>query len=863
MGTPRYFLFISFLFTFLVTAISFGQIKFKQLDGYQIKSSDSDLFDITETRRIIPLDGRWNVYSNEDKEKKRVSVEVPSVFEGEGELVFEKSFQINQDQLNNNNFSIYFLGLNYSADISVNNKIIYRHSGGEFPFDLELPKDVLKANRNNLLSVKLLYKLDSENTIPLKQRFLFPKNYGGIFRDVYLQATPNVSISDADIYSKYDSRSGRVRFSINSRIENFERTNADTSANGNQFNLKVLFLSPSGTTVASSEQEFQLVKNKEKTVAQTLEITSPDLWSPSNPESYTVLFELRRNGSIIDRLNRKASVYSLVPSKDSFTLNGSPFMIQAVEFVSSNFDRGSMFTYEQMEKDMRLIKETGFNAVKFSKVVPHPYYLVLCERLGLLPFVELPICSVPTKLASDANFIQRSQNYLNNFIKAYKKYSVIAGIGLGSSYLPQAESHINLISDLAGIVKKHMNTLTYASFSGYNLSAVQNLDLYGLELINSSPSEYNKEIDILKNQFGAGKIFISNASYIVNIGSTDGYVNKYSFEAQAKYYEDLIDYMNNNSLAGFCINSMFDYRGEYSSLLAGSISDNLYHIGIASENRSLDRIAYKVVSSKLHNSEKVTIPIGTKKDDSPMIFIIFGILLAILLGVLVNSGRKFREDSSRALLRPYNFYADIRDQRLISSLQSYMLAILVSAVSGLLLSNLLFYFKENLFFEKLLLSFGSHSIIKNVSYLAWHPMMSIIILTILSLVILIFLTIAIKASAFFVRNRVFLSSVFYTVAWSFLPLVLFIPVGIVLYRMLVADVANTYLFGALIIFTIWIFYRLMKGIYVIFDVNPGSVYFYSFLFIFIIAGGITLYYEFHNSFIEYLQLSIRQNNIIR
>jgi beta-galactosidase/beta-glucuronidase len=35
-----------------------------------------------------------------------------------------------------------------------------------------------------------------KNTIPLKQRFLFPQNFGGVIRDVYLHLTPNVSISD-------------------------------------------------------------------------------------------------------------------------------------------------------------------------------------------------------------------------------------------------------------------------------------------------------------------------------------------------------------------------------------------------------------------------------------------------------------------------------------------------------------------------------------------------------------------------------------------------------------------------------------------------------------------------------------------
>jgi beta-galactosidase len=245
-----------------------------------------------------------------------------------------------------------------------------------------------------------------------------------------------------------------------------------------------------------------------------------------------------------------------------------------------------------------------------------------------------------------------------------------------------------------------------------------------------------------------------------------------------------------------------------------------------------------------------------------MIFIVFGIVLALILGGLVNSGRKFREDSSRALLRPYNFFADVRDQRLISGFQSNVLVILVSAISGLLISNLLFYFKGNLIFERCILAFGSHGMLKTFNYLAWRPLLSIIWLSVASFFILIAITLLIKGGSFFVRNRVYYSSAYFTVIWSFLPLLLLIPLGIILYRVLSADIANLYIYLALIIFSIWIFYRLMQGIYVIFDVNSGSVYFYSLLLIAVVFTAFIVYYEISNSVIEYMQITLKLFNII-
>jgi len=232
------------------------------------------------------------------------------------------------------------------------------------------------------------------------------------------------------------------------------------------------------------------------------------------------------------------------------------------------------------------------------------------------------------------------------------------------------------------------------------------------------------------------------------------------------------------------------------------------------------------------------------------------------LGVLVNSGRKFREDASRALMRPYNFFADVRDMRIMSSYHSSILAIIIAATSSLLISNLLFYFRENIILEKLLLSFGSNGIIKTVSYLAWHPIQALIWLTIILLVSLLIITVIVKIASFFVRNKIFLSSVYFTVIWSFLPIVLLIPAGIILFRALDANLVNLYIYLGLLIFALWIFYRLMKGIYVIFDVNAGSVYFYSILLIFFIVGGFLLYYQVKNSAFDYIWLTFKQFNIL-
>ncbi|HVO72595.1 MAG TPA: glycoside hydrolase family 2 TIM barrel-domain containing protein, partial [Ignavibacteriaceae bacterium] len=703
----------------------------------------------------------------------------------------------------------------------------------------------------------LSYKLDSENTIPLKQRFLFPKSFGGIIRDVYIHVVPNITISEINTNYSLDNKGKKLNLKINAKIENREFVKKDSLLKNNEFLLRISLFAPGlPKPVQKLESEFSLNINKDRRIEQNISISDPVLWSPENPESYLINIELWRGEGLLDQTAQSCAFYSLTVLKDSLLLNGRKFTFEGTTLVPSFEEFGPLLNYSVMEQDIRIIKETGFNSVRFINSIPHPYYLELCRKYGVLAFIEIPLSNIPQQLADNSNFIQSIAGYLSSFVKAYRKYSAVAAIGIGSSYIPSLEEHIKFAEKLGEAVKEAGRKLVYASFCSGGFSSIPNIDLYGIEILNTGIQDKKDEINKAQEEIGTGRVFISSASYPVNLENSDGYINPHSFEAQAKFFEDLINYSEENPLAGYFINTMFDYRGDYASLIAGYNEKNLYQIGITGENRKTDRLSYKVIYAKLHNQEEVTIPIGSKKDDSPMIFIVFGLILALLMGALVNSGRKFREDSSRALLRPYNFFADVRDQRIISGFHTIALAFISAASFALITSNLLYYFKEDIFLEKILLSFGSHGLIKTISYLAWHPTLAILWLTFASFILMFLLIIIVKIASFFVRNRVYFLNVYYAVIWSLLPVVLLIPVGIVLYRLLNAGAGNIYVYFGLVVFALWIFYRLMKGIYVIFDVNPGSVYFYSIALVLILLTVILVYYEFSNSIFYYLQLAL-------
>ncbi len=490
--------------------------------------------------------------------------------------------------------------------------------------------------------------------------------------------------------------------------------------------------------------------------------------------------------------------------------------------------------------------------------MPSSFALNVCEQLGLFAQIELPINSIPKQILSNPSYFDRAKALTSAMLNAYEKFNNILSFGLGSSFIPNEQSDLQFLKELGAYLKSKSNKITYASFLKFPTNPIDNVDLYGIELL-ATPIQNEKSLFIsAAKNLGQKNIFISEVTYPTYKGNTNGYLNKFSFEGQAKYFENVINFAATNHIAGFVINSMFDFRGDFNSLFTGYTSNNLYRIGILGESGKTDRISFNLIQSKLLNKQKITIPIGAKKDRSPFLFIIISVILSIIMAMLINSKRKFREDASRALLRSYNFFADIRDLRILSGIHTTILMFTLSGMFSLLLTILLTYLKNNILLEKILLSFNCHWLLTTVSYLAWHPLQSFFYLFAFSVGLIFLHTAVIKLFSLFIKIRVLTTSIFFTVVWALLPLALLLPLELVLHRLLLAEVGNIFLYIFIFVYLLWLGQRVLKGVYVIFDIRLSTVYFYAFSLFIVVFGVVILYFQLNDSTIYYLISSFKQ-----
>lgn len=836
-----------FLFAFfiLLNANFFSQIRIKEIISNPPPNSTH--FSNTITRKIIPFNQNWT-FAKVDSDEKGVKLNVPAIYTSNEVVVFQKRIDLSSFNIKNNVFKIHFLGIINSADILLNDVIIYKKAGGNIPFEIELPSDLITKDAKNILKVVVKSELDSQISIPLYQRFLFPKNFGGIVRDVFLEVIPKNNLEIVGYTSNIDDnfRSAQVNFQFKA---NFKQNKQEQ-----KYTVEVSIKDSSNTNSVKKE-----ISSNSENNSISINIANPKIWKINSPNQYIAEFRLLKNDSLIYLIKKKISVAKFESRPDGIFLNNSKFDFKGVTYIPSSKEYGELISYSDLKKDLQIIKNLGINSVRFSKTTPHPFALEICSELGLIPLIEIPLNSPPKLLLKDENFSNRVESYLSEFVKSYSKFSSILVVGVGSGFLPNSPIESNLIQRLSKTVHNYGNVLTYASFDGIQETTIEDLDLYGMEIFSDLvPFENN----LSNSEIKLSNIFISEATYPSYNGSTSGYLNPFSYEAQAKYFENIIDFSNSKKIGGFFLNSMFDYYGDFSSLYAKYSGSNLYKIGILGVDKNINRASYNVINAKINNSDRITIPLGTTKDDSPMFFIIVGLVLSILMGILVNSKKKFREDATRAFIRPYNFFADIRDHRIISGVSTVFLMFILAGAHSLLIINVLFYFRDNILFERFLLAFGKPLFISAISYFAWNPVEAFFSIFAITVLLFLFVSAIVLLTSFFIRIKIYFQNIFYTIVWAVLPLALLLPIKMLLYRILLANIINTYIYFFLVFYLLWIIHRVVKGVYVIFDITAGKAYLYTFFITIILFGSIMLYFQSNYSTVYYLINVFNQANLI-
>ena len=115
-----------------------------------------------------------------------------------------------------------------------------------------------------------------------------------------------------------------------------------------------------------------------------LSLTTPDHWSAEDPNLYRVLVSLLdQKGTALEIEAYYVGFRNIEIIGGLLCLNGKPLLIRGVNKHEHDPVRGHTESLELVERDLRLMKQHNFNAVRCCHYPHQPGFYDLCDRLGL------------------------------------------------------------------------------------------------------------------------------------------------------------------------------------------------------------------------------------------------------------------------------------------------------------------------------------------------------------------------------------------------------------------------------------------------------------------------------------------------
>jgi len=742
-------------------------------------------------------------------------------------------------------------GINYESEIIINNSFITKTIGGAKSFVTPIDGNIIK-NQNEIF-IKVNNLLNNSHTIPLANQINYARNYGGINKDIYIIAVPKVYVLENLVNYKFESESSvHITNLIEINSENFAYVKDDLK----DLSVKTKLYKRNGNEEIAESSPVKFSLEEFQTATFTNELTSKNLnlWSPDNPELYIIKTIIQNSANkIIDEKSDEIGFVNVKFRPEGISLNGKNITLNGINYHEDSPHYGSALDYSEVEFDLKKIKEYGFNCIRVPGKTAHPYIIDVCNRIGLFLMQEIPFNEVPSKILKDNNYTQSAVDYLENTIKRDKNSPAIICWGIGNNFdvtCAGAYNYVNNIKEAAG--KLDSRPVYYTT---KNLRSDICSELVEVKGINFSTNNYETlqgyvdEIKSSGNQSPA--TFISSYGLCINNDNRNGFGDRHSVEAQAKFLSEVYKIVSKSFFANL-ISSYADWNST-SPLNAQMNKDPFLKTdGIFDfyrEPKSSAAILKRLVNGQGYQK----IPEGSgdvMNRDNYFIFIITGIVSIILFLLFLGKLRYFKQNIIKSIISPKNFVYFVKEQMLIATYRNIILNFMIALSLGLFFSSIFYLYRENTNLDMMLASIFTNPEAKmNISYVMNSPLNLLILISVaFYLQIIIITSLAYLIDFMFIKKSQ-MKTIYTITVWSFIPFLIFLLIGTVIYKL--SGEGPGFISVVFIIFVIiylYTYFKLFHGYKVIFEISALKIAVYGLLiFLFVHMVSFAYFYYIKNT----------------
>ncbi|MFD2611754.1 glycoside hydrolase family 2 TIM barrel-domain containing protein [Paenibacillus gansuensis] len=200
----------------------------------------------------------------------------------------------------------------------------------------------------------------------------------GIFRDVYLYTAPEQHMYDFFVKTELDDECRHAQLQVDVQVLDYEEQGGlDTLA------VHASLYEAGSTDPLASFEVISQSYGKYNRRGQE-HIAQPKLWSAEHPNLYTLVLELQNGqGQTIQYVSCKIGFRKFEIQDGLMKINGQRILFNGVNRHEFNCDHGRAVSYEDMVRDVKLMKSHNINAVRTSHYPNHPKWYELCDEYGL------------------------------------------------------------------------------------------------------------------------------------------------------------------------------------------------------------------------------------------------------------------------------------------------------------------------------------------------------------------------------------------------------------------------------------------------------------------------------------------------
>ncbi len=815
------------------------------------------------TRQLRTLNGTWLVREPGDDAEFR-SVQVPGAYDVPTVLEFKRAFELDSTFANLTLHLVVF-GVNNRCKVFLNDEFIISHDAGYVPFSVALPPHSLKKSGLNELKIEIDNRLLPRLSLPLKHHPGISRDYGGIFRDIFILGVPSISVSRMDMQFEFSDDYQVCR--VKSRTALRQNDSPGVGASPEDLSFHVELWDTSGNRLLVRSQPQQLTFDRRViTLWNDLEVRQFKLWRPEQPTRYELRAIISAGAELVDVMSRHIGLRELKAGSGRLLLNGAPLQLRGLDWHEDYGNTGPVATPDQIEEMVRAMKATGANAVRVLGTPPHPVFVDACDRSGLLVFVEAPFTLLPRERCTDLAFAEMAANYLRGVVEWYTHYTSVAAWGLGEDWQTHAPAVQNLLQELRRISADLSDRPTYVSYrflpparqtgaqnlSFRNLFARSDILLQGAGLVSENRRQ------ILTVGFPLPMLASTNRSNSRRPGSIQNGLSE-SIEAQErqayKLNRVLAQFTADTLHADVFIHTLADWPESLPNLNDGpgfNSSEPVNHSGIV-DRRGEPRVAHGVVESFFKEGRTKKMAPWAPDSQNPNVYPITGLALILIFLFNFNRSRRLRGNLRRIFLYPHGFYMELKEQRKVSGAHTFLLSVMIAVTLGVILSSIFFKYRESLLFDQLLNLFIDAERSKSaIIWLTWHPGFSIVVMSAVVYLLFGFAIIVLKLSSLLFSHSLAIGRFATMVFWSGASFLWLMPVVPIYYRLISQTQLVFVAFALLALFVLWFAIRWFRAIRAVFMFTFVRTAALVLVLTLVIVGGIAFYYDTNYAIFEYL-----------